>query len=101
MYVSLYEGKGLADERPLGVDIGLAIPGILHSQLPFERRVLLAEDGIQPKEIPKRQVLVPELAARFGEMDVIGPWRPATEEISARDLLLAAMLVSGQAQALM
>lgn len=98
MYVSLYDGKGLADEWTLGVDVGPAIPGILHGQSAFKRRVSLAEDGVQPKKISKRQVLMPEIAARFGEMEMIGPGSPATKEVPARDLLLPAMLVSGQAQ---
>ncbi len=83
----------LRDERGLPLNVGFAVARKARSQRLLEVTVLSCDRGIRTQGIPKRQVLLPESAIFFNEMNVIRAWLTAAKELVVRNAPVTAVLV--------
>src|SRR2546423_7782374 len=83
----------LRDKCGLPLNVGFAVARKARSQRLLEVTVLSCDRGIRTQRIPKRQVLLPESATFFNEMNVIRAWLTAAKELVVRNAPVTAVLV--------
>lgn len=83
------------DVRRLGIHIGLAILRETRGQDALQVSELVCGLGMGPEIVAKGEIVAPQRAAFFNQVQVVRPRLAPAKELSARHALLAAVLITG------
>ena len=89
-------GYDLQHERRFSLGVCLALARKPPREILLERGVFVAQHGIRAKGIAENEVIQPERAFAFGQVQVVRAGISASEVLASRDALLTAMDVTGR-----
>ena len=83
------------DVRRLGTRVGFPILREARGQEALHVSELPRGLGMRPEIVAKSEILAPQRTALLNQVDVVRPRLPAAKELSSRNALLAAVVVTG------